>query len=623
MINFTARLLVIKLFLILPVCSFSHHPSLDDDDPFKYLSYTTDVYFQKDKKGEVNVIYSEEISITAQSVSNLKFIKPLYFDERSYITRSKVKLGSNRYRSIDLVKSDVEQNGIFHSDLQVAYLEHQFKRVGEVVRFKYEKVYTDLRFLPPIFLRHEYDCDVSEVTISKEDWMTFRVEQLNMDAIKQEMKTEDGEEFYSYMTESQKAFSSKNNAPPSPYYSPHVFIIPERLPKRLQTKNPYISNTDELYKTYKSLVDRCKNDITPLKGFVDELTAGKTKEEQAKAIYYWVQDNIRYIAFEFDLMGFIPEPSHKVYNNKYGDCKGMANLTKHMLKSVGMDARLAWIGTHDKPYDYSLPSFYVDNHMICALIMEGDTIFLDATEKEADFNEYADRIADRPVMIEDGDNYALAKIPIKGKEENKKNLNLDCTIESDQFLVEGNLELFGNYKTFLYQRIRKSNEKEKMDYLKRYLSFSRDEDVQLQSDFELKRDQSINLSYSSIRQNLVTELDNEMYFHPEPNGGSFFKEFEESRSEPYTFGGVVDLEYNYSIKIPEGYRINYLPESVIERNEYYEITASLTQTDSEIKYIRKIKNHRRLVPSSEFENWNKVAKSVKEFYNNQIVLSKK
>ena len=90
----------------------------------------------------------------------------------------------------------------------------------------------------------------------------------------------------------------------------------------------------------------------------------------------------------------------------------MAHLTKELLKALGFDARLCWIGTNHIAYDYSTPSIAVDNHMICALLYQGKTYFLDATENYIGFNEYAERIQSRQVLIEDGDKYIYTKYTI-------------------------------------------------------------------------------------------------------------------------------------------------------------------------------------------------------------------
>ena len=100
-----------------------------------------------------------------------------------------------------------------------------------------------------------------------------------------------------------------------------------------------------------------KDDTAVIKEKTLELTANaKSDEEKIRNIYYWVQDNIRYIAFEDGIAGFKPDEANNVLTKRYGDCKGMANLTRQMLKAAGFDARLTWIGTNHISYDYSTPS---------------------------------------------------------------------------------------------------------------------------------------------------------------------------------------------------------------------------------------------------------------------------
>ena len=57
-----------------------------------------------------------------------------------------------------------------------------------------------------------------------------------------------------------------------------------------------------------------------------------------------------------------------------------------------MDARLTWIGTRSIPYDYTIPSLAVDNHMICTVFLGEEKYFLDATEEYVGFGDYAYRI---------------------------------------------------------------------------------------------------------------------------------------------------------------------------------------------------------------------------------------
>ena len=69
-----------------------------------------------------------------------------------------------------------------------------------------------------------------------------------------------------------------------------------------------------MYAWYNYLYKNAKNDDSPLKATVARLTEGKTSDEdKVKSIYYWVQDNIRYIAYEEGYAGFIPQTVQEVY----------------------------------------------------------------------------------------------------------------------------------------------------------------------------------------------------------------------------------------------------------------------------------------------------------------------
>jgi hypothetical protein len=118
------------------------------------------------------------------------------------------------------------------------------------------------------------------------------------------------------------------------------------------------------------------------------------------------------------LQVFCPIKAEEVLRKKYGDCKGMANLTKELLKAEGFDARLCWLGTSHIAYDYSTPSLAVDNHMICALMFKGKTYFLDATENYLGLDDYAERIQGREVLIEDNDKYILTHVPAEAYTQN-------------------------------------------------------------------------------------------------------------------------------------------------------------------------------------------------------------
>ena len=209
-------------------------------------------------------------------------------------------------------------------------------------------------------------------------------------------------DIYEYTATKIPEIAREESAPGKSHIYPHLLILAKSFSNQGKEITLFKS-VEDLYSWYHSLTELMKNDSEGLKGKVIELTQGKTSDlEKVKAIYYWVQDNIRYIAFEDGLAGFKPDECQFVYEKRYGDCKGMANLTKEMLLLAGFDARLTWIGTDRIAYDYSTPNLAVDNHMICTLILNGKEYFLDPTDKYSSFDDYAERLQNRQVLIENG-----------------------------------------------------------------------------------------------------------------------------------------------------------------------------------------------------------------------------
>ena len=123
--------------------------------------------------------------------------------------------------------------------------------------------------------------------------------------------------------------------------------------------------------------------IPELDSLLAEITEGcRTDMEKIRNTYAWVQQNIRYIAFEAGILGHKPDTPAEVLRKRYGDCKGMAILLRTLLKAQGFDARLTDIGTVDIPYRMSeIATLASVNHMICSLIYQGKTYYLDAIQR--------------------------------------------------------------------------------------------------------------------------------------------------------------------------------------------------------------------------------------------------
>ena len=92
--------------------------------------------------------------------------------------------------------------------------------------------------------------------------------------------------------------SKRANSPGPSYIYPHIMVLCKSADVNDQTFT-YFATLDNQYAWYRELVKGINNDNTIIRAKAKELTASLTNDmDKIKAIFYYVQDNIRYIAFE-------------------------------------------------------------------------------------------------------------------------------------------------------------------------------------------------------------------------------------------------------------------------------------------------------------------------------------
>jgi len=110
-------------------------------------------------------------------------------------------------------------------------------------------------------------------------------------------------------------------------------------------------------------------DASPeIKQEVANLTAGKTTQlEKMRALAYFVQHDIRYVAIELGIGGWQPHPAPEVFSHHYGDCKDKATLMRSMLHEIGVDSFMVVINIHRGVVTNTSPAHNAFNHAIVAV----------------------------------------------------------------------------------------------------------------------------------------------------------------------------------------------------------------------------------------------------------------
>lgn len=519
-----------------------------------------------------------------------------------------------------------EADGIFYSDARVCYFNLPLVQKGTVSKVRIRKTILDPKYFTSIHFLEPHPIADQEVVIRVPAWVKIDLKEFNLEKynIKKTVTAEGNETVYRFIMKNLPALKRESSAPGFTYYSPHVMVMCKYAEAK-QGRQTYFNTLKDQYQWYRKLVLEIGNDMAPIKAQAAAVTKdAQTDEEKVKLVFQWVQDNIRYIAFEDGIAGFKPEKAQEVMRKKYGDCKGMANLTVEMLRALGLDARRCWIGTRHLAYDYSTPSLAVDNHMIAVWMKDKKPVYLDATEKYIGMGELAERIQGRQTMIEDGANYIIDKVPVMDAKQNTAFEKRKLAVDGSNLTGSVTQSWKGENKVMLLTGINSIKQEKREVVLSRYLSGGK-------NNYEIKTlevknltdyNKDLTVQYDVTWKNVLADFNGESYLEID-NRRRFddFKIDTSKRKLPYWFDFKNHLVFETELTIPTGKQASGLPAPLSIVRPGYLFSGSYTMNGSVLNYRCEIAFQQSELTPAQFTQWNKDVEQLKDFYNQQIVLT--
>ncbi len=433
------------------------------------------------------------------------------------------------------------------------------------------------------------------------------------------------------MTYSWKMLNSKEliiepESLPIRYYAPQIYLYIENYRANGQTTE-VLGSVPKLFEYYKSLVKNLnQKPDSELKSLTDSLTKNKDELGKIKAVYYWVQDHIKYVAFEEGLGGFVPRQAADVCRKRYGDCKDMASLLTSMLQTAGLDAKLVWIGTRDIPFKYvENPSMSVDNHMIAAVKYKGQWQFLDATDDRIDFGLPTTHIQGKEAMIMLGDKYEIVTVPVVAAAQNTKKDSIALSWTGRTLIGTGVCEYDGQSKGYIKTVTQYLSETKRSEYFQGLLGRGSNKcNIERNNIVNYtERDKPLRFEYLFKVPDYVQQVGSEVFINP-----NLVKTWADKRIEP---SRKLDIKYDHrwsennviTLAIPAEYEVTNLPPNASFDNPEFGFDVKYEQKNNQIFIYSKLTLNTILLKKANFGDWNKMIDKLTDSYNEVILLKKK
>ena len=525
-----------------------------------------------------------------------------------------------------------ELNNSFYDDVRSVNFIYPNLNSGSKTKLVLKERVMNPRFLSAFYFGGYYPIVNSKLTITVDknielDFKEYNIDSINIIFNKKEKKNKI---IYSWESKNVDAFDMEDETPNFKNYYPHIIPI---ITQYKTADNKIInlsSEVSDLYNWYYSLTKNINSNPldTNLITLVENLVKDKDSElEKVKAIYYWVQNNIKYIAFEYALGGFIPREANDIYQKKFGDCKDNSSILYEMLKAADIKGNLTWIGTRDIPYTYSeLPTPAVDNHMILTYQDGKDIYFLDATGRFISLELPTSFIQGKEALIgNEDDGFKIIKVPIV---EAKINTEIDTSFLHihEKSLVGSATKVFTGYKKIdIYHQLEPLNTQKKLKIFYKGKLQKGNNKFNTNNIIEINKfdyDKAFKVNFDFTISDYVVTTSDEIYINLnlDKKGLEFF--IKDNRK--------TDIEINYKnsysfineLIIPEGFQVDYIPENVNIENKLFSASFTYEQKDKKIIYTHKLKFDFLILNIEDQHEYSDLLKKVEKAYKEIIVLKK-
>jgi len=537
-------------------------------------------------------------------------------------TGKKSKLNINQISNHDVV-----QENIFHSDLKYKHISMPVYEDSTSLSFSYIRKYKNPKFVSPfVFADHlEVKKSIFKIICDKSIEIGYKLFGLDQNKIKFTQTTENNNIIYTWESENIEPFKEEENMPNANYYIPHIiFYVKNYTQNNIKTK--VLESPKDLYEWYDELIKQTNiKDQSALRQQVNILVKDlKTDEEKAKSVFYWVQKNLHYVAFEYGMGGFIPRDAVDVFEKKYGDCKDMANLITEMLKQAGLNASLTWIGTRQRPYLYNeVPTPQTDDHMIASVVINNKRIFLDATDKFCPFGFPSSMTQGKEALIGlKNKEFVIEKVPVVASDKNVKQIEINYKIKGNDIIGTAKIEFFGLNKSELSNYMAYNQTKEE-EIWKSALNYTNEKinTTLIEKNTNEYSEKPAFAKYNIELENWIKNVSGKIILKPFllfPFKTAIIET--EDRKYGVERNFLTKYNINYNIELPENTQIETLPNATTFENNSGKLVVNYKPNGKKIDVLMTIETKQLITETTEFSYWNEFIKNLNKIYNQSIVL---
>lgn len=361
----------------------------------------------------------------------------------------------------------------------------------------------------------------------------------------------------------------------------------------------------------------------PFRSKVRKLTANcHTNRDKVKAIYDYLAKTTRYVSIQLGIGGLQPIAAADVCRTGFGDCKGLSNYARAMLKEVGIPSTYTVISTTNQRLIPDYASANQMDHVILQVPLPQDTLWLECTNPLLPFGYVHQSIAGHDALLIEPTGGRIYRLPVYPDSLNTQHIAATITLSpTAEAQIEVNeisrLYQYENESGIIYQEPNKQKDRIRSD-----INLSQADILRLQINESKEANPAITFDYTASSNQYGHKTGNRLFIP----ANVFRKGF----GVPHLTKRMHSIHINYGyfdtdsirILLPDGYAIEGLPQPVDLKSKFGSFQSAIKVNGKELVVVHRLFMPKGIYKSEEYAAFIDFRKQVADQYSGKVILKR-
>lgn len=356
---------------------------------------------------------------------------------------------------------------------------------------------------------------------------------------------------------------------------------------------------------------------------IHQMTDGlKTDREKVAALYQYLEKTTRYVAVLLGIGGQQPAPASNVCKSGFGDCKGLSNYMRAMLKEVGIPSNYTTISTTNHRLLRDFASAGQMNHVILQVPLKSDTLWLECTNPQLPLGYIHEDIAGHHAIVISERGGEFVQLPAYADSVNALHQNINVALSAEGS-ADIKLSQTAHYQEYENQLSLLTMDKQ--DFHRTILRMMRTPQAIInKSDVQEDKEKvslSLNVDITSMGYASVTGQRLFVPLCPIRKEFNVPNNNKERNEELYIANGFMD-ESTITLTIPDGYSVESKPKNIAIEKPFgtFSFRFSLQENTVKVQYSLLLK--KGIYDKSLFADFSNFIKQVSRTYSQKVALKR-